>query len=67
MSCHVGRAVDEIFFLYVIQQPIVGRMCGVVCASESGKLVAGQGTPALVIERVERRAIDIPLGYGSAV
>jgi len=59
MTHHVGRAFEEIFLLQIIHQTILEGMRGFVCAREFGKLVAGQDTPAFVIERVGRRAIDI--------
>jgi len=49
------------FLLQIVHQTTVERMRGFGCASKFGKLVAGQGTPALVIERVVRRVIDILL------
>jgi len=54
MMCHVGRALDEIFLLQIVLQPIVDGISDFGCAREFGKLVAGQGTPAFVIERVGR-------------
>jgi len=59
MTCHVGRSLEVIFLLQIVHQPIVEGMRGFNCASEFGKLVAGQGTPAVVFEGVWRGAIDI--------
>ena len=49
---HVGRALGEILLLQMVHQPIVEGMRGFCCAREFGKLVAGQGKTAFVIERV---------------
>jgi len=54
MTCHIGRALDEIFFLQIVHQTIVQGMRDYVCARVFGKSVAGQSTPVLVIERVWR-------------
>jgi len=51
--------LDEIFLLQIVYLPVVEGMRGFGYAREFGKLVTGQGTPALVIERVWRGAIDI--------
>jgi len=59
MTCHIGRALDEIILLQIVYQPIVDGMRGFCCARVFGKSVAGQGTLVLVIERVWRWAIDI--------
>jgi len=59
MKCLIGWALDEIFLLQIIHQTIVEGMRGFGCAREFSKLVAGQGTPALVSERVGRGATDI--------
>jgi len=59
MTWIVGWALDEIFLLQIGHQTIVEGMRGFGCAREFGKIVAGQGTPALVIERVWRGAVDI--------
>ena len=57
VTCQEG--IGKIFLLQIVHQTILERMCGFICASEFGKLVAGQGTLALVIERVGRKAVDI--------
>ena len=54
MTCDIGRALVEIFLLQIVYQPVVEGMRSFGCAREFGKLVTGQGTPALVIERVWR-------------
>jgi len=54
MTCHIGRALDEIFLLQIVHQPIVEGMRYFGCARVFGKSVAEQGTPVLVIERVWR-------------
>jgi len=59
MRCHVGRALDKILLLQIVHQLGVRRMDGLGCENEIGKLVAGQGTPAVVIERFGLGAIDI--------
>jgi len=59
MTCHIGRALDEIFLLQIIYQAVVNGIRGFGCAREFGKLLTGQGTPVLVIGRVWRGAIDI--------
>jgi len=59
MTCHVGRALDQIFLLQIVLQPIVKGMRGSGCSREFGKLVAGQGAPAFVFERVGQGAIEI--------
>ena len=52
MTCLVGWALDVIFSLQMMHQPIVEgvRCCG--CASNLRELLAGQGTPASVIDGV---------------
>jgi len=52
-------ALGEVFLLEIVYQKVVEGMRGLGCAREIGKLVTGQGTPALVIDRVWRGAIDI--------
>jgi len=59
MTCHVRRAMDVIFLLQTVHEPIVDGMRRFICASEFGNLVAGQGTPTVAIEGVSRGAIDI--------
>jgi len=59
MTCHAGWALDDIFLLQIVHQPIVKGMRGFGCAREFGNLVTGQSTPALVIERVWRGTIYI--------
>jgi len=59
MTCHIGRAIDEIFLLKVVQQPIVDGMRGFVAQEYLGILSHGKGTSVLVIERVWRGTIDI--------
>jgi len=46
------RALYETFLRQIIYQPIVEGMSGFGCARGFGKLMAGQGTLAFVIERV---------------
>jgi len=59
MTCHIGRALDEIFFLQIIHQPIVEGMRGFCCERVFGKSVTGLCTSVLVIERVWRVSIAI--------
>jgi len=59
MTCHVGRALEEIILLQILHHTIVEKMSGFICRSEFGKLVAGQGTPAVEIEGVGDGAIHI--------
>jgi len=54
MPCHVGRALDEIILLQIVQQQIVESMRGFCFASEFGKLIAVQDTLTLVNEKVWR-------------
>jgi len=67
MTCYVGRALDEIFLLRIVYQPIVERIRGFVCEREFGKLVAGQGSQALVIESVGRGQLTSRLWIVSTV
>jgi len=59
MTCNVGRALEVIFLMQIVHQPIIEGMRRFGCPSEFGKLVAGQGKPAVVMEGVWRGAIDI--------
>jgi len=59
MTCHVGRALDEIFLLQIVHQQFVEGMRGFGCAREFGKRVAWQGTTVFVIERAGRGAFEI--------
>jgi len=57
MTCNIGRALDEIFLLQIVYQLVVEGMRGFGCARKFGKLLTGQGTAALVNERVWRGAM----------
>ena len=59
MTCHIGRALEEIFLLQIVHQPIIVGMRGFCCARIFGKSVAGQDTLVLVIESVWWWSIDI--------
>ena len=52
MTCHVSRALDILFLLQIVNQPIVEGKRGFGCARESAKLVAWHCTPAFVIEKM---------------
>jgi len=51
MTCHVSRALDVLFLLKIVHQPIVEGMRGFGCASKFEKIVTWPYTPTFVIER----------------
>jgi len=59
MTCHDGYALDIILCLQMVHQPIVEGVRRFSCASKFQELVAGQGTPASVIESVGRGANEV--------
>jgi hypothetical protein len=52
MMCHVGWALDIFFCLLMVHQPIIKEVRRFGCASKFGGLVAWQGTPVFVIEKI---------------
>ena len=61
MTCYVGGALDIIFYLQIVHQPVINGVRRFGRSSKFGELVTWQGTPVFVIEKFGCLAIDILL------